>query len=78
VIDPACQEVYAKTAGQAKLETISKVNQAWAALDALDPEGELLLFKSMLEKVQRYEKFVSYRNICVLTQPPAIRDCHNS
>jgi len=78
VIDPACQEVYAKTAGQAKLETISKVNQAWAALDALDPEGELLLFKSMLEKVQRYEKFVSYQNICVLTQPPAIHDYHNS
>lgn len=52
VIDPACQEVYAKTAGQAKLEAMSRVNQAWQALDALDPEGELLLFKSMLEKMQ--------------------------
>jgi len=68
VIDPACQEVYAKTAEQAKLETISKVNQAWAALDALDPEGELLLFKSMLEKVQRYEKSVSHWYVSVLTQ----------
>lgn len=52
VIAPACQEVSARSAGQAKVEAIGKVNQAWQALDALDSEAELLLFKAMLEKMQ--------------------------
>ena len=52
VVDPAIQETYAQTAVKAKKEALSKVGQAWSALDALDPEGEYLLFKTLLERVQ--------------------------
>lgn len=54
-IDPACQEVLAKGTGHSKLEAIRNLHQAWAALDTLDPESELLLFKSMLDKIHRYD-----------------------
>lgn len=56
VIDPAFQELYAQTAGSAKQEAISRAGEAWAALDSLDPEGEFLVFKLMLEKVQNDPK----------------------
>ena len=52
-IDPACQEVLAKGTGHSKLETIRNLHQAWAALDSLDPESELVLFKAILDKVHR-------------------------
>lgn len=58
-IDPACQEISAKTTGNSKLEVIRNLNQAWAALDTLDPETELLLFKSILDKVHRYVAQIS-------------------
>lgn len=56
VIDHSFQELYAQTAGAAKQELISRAGEAWAALDALDPEGEFLVFKLMLEKVQNDPK----------------------
>ena len=54
VIDQAFQEVYAQTGSQVKREAISKVAQAWNALDMDDPEGEFHLLKLIFEKVQRY------------------------
>lgn len=52
-LDPALQEVSASTADAGKRAALSRVGQAWAALDALDAEGELLLVRTMLEKVLR-------------------------
>ncbi len=52
IVDPAIQEAYAQTAVKATKEALSKVGQAWSALDALDPEVEYLLFKILLERVQ--------------------------
>ena len=53
VIDPVFQETYAQTGNQAKREAISRVAEAWSALDHDDPEGEYNLLRSIIEKVQR-------------------------
>lgn len=52
-IDPAFQETYSQTGNQAKREAISRVSDAWSALDQDDPEGEYHLLKLIIEKVQR-------------------------
>ena len=54
VIDPVFQESYAQTGNNEKREVISRVAQAWNALDLDDPEGEYWLLKGIIEKVQRY------------------------
>ncbi|KAK4964006.1 hypothetical protein LTR66_012524 [Elasticomyces elasticus] len=58
-IDPAFQESYAQTSDNSKREAISKVATAWSQLDELDPEGGLLLFKLMLDKVQQDPKLTA-------------------
>lgn len=59
VVDPVFQEMHAQTSNQAKREALSRVADAWEALDAVDPEGEYQLFKLMLEKVQTDPKLSS-------------------
>jgi len=59
IIDPAVQELYSQTADKSQREAMSKVGQAWAALDALDPDGEFLLMKLILEKVKSEPKLAS-------------------
>ncbi|KAK3074818.1 hypothetical protein LTR53_002413 [Teratosphaeriaceae sp. CCFEE 6253] len=58
-IDPAFQESHAATADRGKRETLSRVAEAWAALDELDPEGELILLKAILDRVQGDTKLAS-------------------
>lgn len=53
VIDKAFQETYAQTGHQAKREALSRVADAWAALDSADPEGEYHLLSLIVAKVQR-------------------------
>ena len=53
VIDEAFQETYAQTGNQTKREAISRVADAWSALDKDDPEGEYHLLKSIIERVQK-------------------------
>lgn len=53
VIDQAFQETYAHTGSQVKREAISRLADAWNALDVADPEGEYLLLKLMVAKIQR-------------------------
>jgi len=52
-IDHAFQETYSQTGNQTKREAISRVADAWSALDQDDPEGEYHLLKLIIEKVQR-------------------------
>ncbi|KAF2841169.1 Pkinase-domain-containing protein [Patellaria atrata CBS 101060] len=52
VVDNAFQETYAQTANQAKREALARVAHAWSALDRIDPEGEFLLLKAIVEKAQ--------------------------
>ena len=53
VIDQAFQETYAHTGSQIKREAISRVADAWNALDVADPEGEYHLLKLIVAKIQR-------------------------
>ena len=53
VIDPVFQEAYAQTGNNEKREAISRVAQAWNALDLDDPEGEYWLLKGIIDKVSR-------------------------
>lgn len=56
VIDPTFQEVHAQTGNQAKREALSRLADAWTALDAIDPEGEYQLMKLLIEKAQNDPK----------------------
>lgn len=50
-LDTAFQEAQANTADRAKREALSNVAESWSALDEIDPEGELLLLKAMIERI---------------------------
>lgn len=52
VLDPSLQELQAQTSNQVKREALSRLADAWSALDAVDPEGEFSLMKAILERVQ--------------------------
>jgi serine/threonine-protein kinase 24/25/MST4 len=56
IVDPAFQELHAQTGNQAKREALSRLADAWSALDAVDPEGEFQLLKVMMEKLQNDSK----------------------
>lgn len=60
VVDPAFQELHAQTSNQAKREALSRLADAWSALDAIDPEGEFSLLKAMMERAQSDTKLASY------------------
>ncbi|KAM0707857.1 hypothetical protein Q7P35_004506 [Cladosporium inversicolor] len=55
-IEPALQEAQATTADRTKREALSRVAEAWSRLDELDPEGELLLLKAMLDRISNDPK----------------------
>lgn len=56
VLDSVFQEIHAQTSNQAHREALSRLADAWSALDAIDPEGEYQLLKLVIEKVQRDPK----------------------
>jgi serine/threonine-protein kinase 24/25/MST4 len=56
VFDPSFQELHAQTGNQAKREALSRLADAWSALDAVDPEGEYQLMKLILDRVQSEPK----------------------
>jgi serine/threonine-protein kinase 24/25/MST4 len=58
-IEPAFEEAQATTADRSKREALSRAAEAWSRLDELDPEGELLLMKGMLERIQNDPKLAA-------------------
>ncbi|RXK33027.1 hypothetical protein BBD39_09160 [Arsenophonus endosymbiont of Bemisia tabaci Asia II 3] len=58
-IEPALQEAQATTADRHSREALSYVAEAWSRLDELDPEGELLLMKSMIERISNDPKLAA-------------------
>lgn len=59
VVDPAFQELHAQTGNQVKREALSRLADAWSALDAVDPEGEYQLMKALVERMQSDPKLAS-------------------
>ena len=58
-LDPAFQEAYAATGDRSKQEALSHVAEAWSKLDELDAEGELLLLKGIMDRIQADPKLAS-------------------
>lgn len=58
-IEPAFQEAHAATGDQGKRAALSQIAEAWNKLDEQDPEGELLLLKAIMDKIQADPKLSS-------------------
>ncbi|GAB1725266.1 hypothetical protein NU195Hw_g4016t1 [Hortaea werneckii] len=58
-VDPAFQESHAATGDATKRDALGKVVEAWSALDEIDPEGELILLKAIMDRVQGDPKLAS-------------------
>ncbi|EME42930.1 hypothetical protein DOTSEDRAFT_72386 [Dothistroma septosporum NZE10] len=58
-LDPAFQQSCAAVADRTKREALSNVAEAWSRLDELDPDGELLLLKSIVDRIQSDPKLAS-------------------
>lgn len=58
-VDPALQESYASTAPGPKQAALARLAEAWCLLDEVDPEGELLLLKTLFDRVQNDPKLAA-------------------
>ncbi|KAI7532930.1 hypothetical protein KC331_g13332 [Hortaea werneckii] len=58
-VDPAFQESHAATGDVTKRDALGEVVEAWSALDEIDPEGELILLKAIMDRVQADPKLAS-------------------
>ena len=58
-VDPAFQEAFSQTGHQGKRELISQVALAWNALNRDDPEGEYLLLRLVVQKIQSDPRFAA-------------------
>lgn len=58
-IDPALQEAHAATGDRTKREALGRLAEAWSKFDELDPEGELLLMRALMDRIQSDPKLAS-------------------
>jgi serine/threonine-protein kinase 24/25/MST4 len=65
VIDTVFQEAYANSGSQDQREAIGGVSQAWAHLDQVDPQGEFLLLKAMVDRLQGDSRLAAALGISV-------------
>lgn len=69
-VDPAFQESYAATGDYAKREALGRVAEAWAGLDETDPEGELILLRAIMNRIQSDPKLARTLLPQRITGPP--------
>lgn len=69
VMDSVFQEAYADSASPHQREALGRVHQAWAHLDQIDPQGEFLLMKAMIDRLQSDSKLASALGIAVSPVP---------
>jgi serine/threonine-protein kinase 24/25/MST4 len=56
VIDSTFQEQHAQTGDLEKREALARLHNAWSVLDRIDPEGEFLLLRSLIENAKEDPK----------------------
>jgi serine/threonine-protein kinase 24/25/MST4 len=56
IIDSTFQEQHAQTGDLEKREAIARLHNAWTVLDRIDPEGEFLLLRSLIENLKEDPK----------------------
>lgn len=59
VLDSVFQEAYADTASPHQREAIGRVGQAWQHLDEVDPQGEFMLLKAMVDRLKNDTKLAA-------------------
>lgn len=59
VLESVFAEQHAQTAGEAKREALSRLASAWSVLDRVDPEGEFLLLKAIVESARTDPKLAT-------------------
>lgn len=59
VLDSVFQEAYADTASPHQREAIGRLGQAWQHLDEVDPQGEFMLLKAMVDRLKNDSKLAS-------------------
>jgi serine/threonine-protein kinase 24/25/MST4 len=59
VLESVFAEQHAQTAGEAKREALSRLANAWSVLDRVDPEGEFLLLKAIIESAKTDPKLLT-------------------
>lgn len=69
VLDSVFQEAYADCASPHQREALGRVHQAWAHLDQIDPQGEFLLLKAMMDRLQGDSKLASALGVTVSPAP---------
>lgn len=75
VLDSVFQEAYANSAPHHQREALGRVHQAWAQLDQIDPQGEFLLLKAMVDKLKNDPKLSSALG---LSMSPSQTPRHNT
>jgi len=55
-LDPTLTELHAQTSGNQKREALAKLNDAFASLDAVDPEGAYHLLRNLMSAVSQDAK----------------------
>ena len=73
VLDSVFQEAYSDSGSPHQREAIGKVSQAWAQLDQVDPQGEFLLLKAMVDRLKDDSRLASALGISVSHIPTPIR-----
>ncbi|KAK7516879.1 kinase-like domain-containing protein [Phyllosticta citriasiana] len=58
-VNTSFEETQAQTSGQSKRDAFALAAAAWTALDRVDPEGEFLLLRNIIEKVQADPKLAA-------------------
>lgn len=58
-LDPSFSEAIASTADKTKRDALAALAEAWAKLDEVDPEGELLLLRGVVDRIQADPKLAS-------------------
>ncbi|KAF9691097.1 hypothetical protein EKO04_010823 [Ascochyta lentis] len=59
VLDSVFQEAYADTGSPHQREAMGRVASAWAQLDEIDPQGEFMLLKAMVDRLKQDSKLAS-------------------
>ncbi|CAI6304653.1 unnamed protein product [Periconia digitata] len=81
VMDSVFQEAYANSASPHQREALGGVHQAWAHLDQVDPQGEFLLIKAMVDRLQNDSKLASVLGVAVTpasTPKHSTKSCETS
>ncbi|KAF2465197.1 Pkinase-domain-containing protein [Lindgomyces ingoldianus] len=71
VLDSVFQEAHAQSGSEHQREAMARVAHAWSQLDQVDPQGEYLLLKAMIDRLQGDSRLASALGIsaCPISTP---------